>query len=542
MSQHAAFRRIPVDGQQAERLQNVTIPAPTRGIIQNENEAFIQPGAAVICDNWKPTMKGISLRGGSELWLQLPETTPVLSGFNYLSGTTAKMFAGNATKLYDVSTKPTPVLVKSGQHSGNYCASQLANQSGDYLMVVNDYGDFPLRFDGTTWTTLNASQINASGPGSANVATGANLTYVCKYRNRYFFIEKNSMNAWYLPLNAIQGTLQMIPLSGAATKGGKLLFCSSWSIDAGDGIDDKLVFCTDQGELLIFTGSDPSVATSWRQEGRYEVSPPLGMNAHINVGGDLLILTVDGIVPTSGAISKTRAELELAAVTRTIKTLWRSEVIDKREWSWTACKWDEYGGIFVTTPGDDPGKQHCLVVNAATGAWARFTNWDAVCFLRLGGDMFFGTQDGKIVQADKGGYDLGMPYTATLVGGWEVFNAPSQTVTWWQARATYICRPGSTFVIQLSATTDYLINLLPPPSAGPDPGLLDLWDEGLWDDAVWDGGGPPQGIINNTMWVSIGVTGFAHAPVVQITVAQTSKPVFDLVSIGATYKRMGVNV
>ena len=32
----------------------------------------------------------------------------------------------------------------------------------------------------------------------------------------------------------------MIPLSGAATKGGKLLFCATWSIDAGDGIDDKL--------------------------------------------------------------------------------------------------------------------------------------------------------------------------------------------------------------------------------------------------------------------------------------------------------------
>ena len=52
--------------------------------------------------------------------------------------------------------------------------------------------------------------------------------------------------------------LSMIPLSGAATKGGKLLFGATWSIDAGDGIDDKCVFVTDQGELLIFTGSDPS--------------------------------------------------------------------------------------------------------------------------------------------------------------------------------------------------------------------------------------------------------------------------------------------
>ena len=48
-----------------------------------------------------------------------------------------------------------------------------------------------------------------------------------------------------------------IYLSGASTKGGKLLFGATWSIDAGDGTDDKCVFVTDNGEVLVFTGSDP---------------------------------------------------------------------------------------------------------------------------------------------------------------------------------------------------------------------------------------------------------------------------------------------
>ena len=43
------------------------------------------------------------------------------------------------------------------------------------------------------------------------------------------------MNAWCLPLNAVGGELIYIPLSGAARKGGSLLFGASWSIDAGDG-------------------------------------------------------------------------------------------------------------------------------------------------------------------------------------------------------------------------------------------------------------------------------------------------------------------
>jgi hypothetical protein len=48
MSAHAAFRRQPVDQQVAQHLRTITIPAPTRGIIQNENEAYMQPGGALV--------------------------------------------------------------------------------------------------------------------------------------------------------------------------------------------------------------------------------------------------------------------------------------------------------------------------------------------------------------------------------------------------------------------------------------------------------------------------------------------------------------
>jgi hypothetical protein len=544
MSQHQFFKRMPVNQQVAQKLETTTFPAPTRGLVLAENESFMQSGAAIVMDNWVPTMKGSRLRGGCIRWAELPETTPVISAFEYASGSNHRMYAANATKVYDITvsndiTIGPPTLIASGRTSGNYVASQMANASGDYLMVVNDAGDPPLRFDGTTWEVMDTE---ITGPVGTPVATGGALTYVCKYRNRYFFIERNSMNAWYLPLNAVQGALAMIPLSGAATKGGKLLFCATWSIDAGDGIDDKLVFCTDLGELLIFTGGDPSSAANWRQEGRYEVSSPMGMNAHIGIGGDMLIATVDGIVPISGAITKDRSELELAAITRNIKPMWRMEVLEKREWAWTMCKWDEYGGLFVTWPGGTPGKRWCGAANLATGAWCRFVGYDATCFAKMRGDMFFGTQDGIVMQADRTGYDDGMPYTAVLVGGWEVFQSPGQTITWRQARASFSARANEPFAPQLSATTDYVVIVPPPPSAGADPGVLDLWDQGLWDTALWDAGTPSTPAVRNTGWVSIGRTGFSHAPIVQVTVAQQAKPEVDLISIAATFERAGVNV
>ena len=167
---------------------------------------------------------------------------------------------------------------------------------------------------------------------------------------------------------------------------------------------------------------------------------------------------------------------------------------------------------------------------------------------------------------------------------------------------------------QLSATTDYVVTLPQPPLVGPDPGLLDLWDQGLWGPNVsgyaplwqwahdyiigdkaydgvlrsnwtctvahtsaasgtfeadrgarwtlaaaptpnpppspadietyaqWDTGVPPPPVVRNTGWVSIGLTGYSHAPIVQVSVGQQAKPEVDLISIAATFERDGINV
>jgi hypothetical protein len=341
------------------------------------------------------------------------------------------------------------------------------------------------------------------------------------------------------------------------------------------------------------------------------------MNAHIQVGGDMLVLTVEGIIPLSQAITKDAGQLELAMLTRTIKPLWRAEVAAKRAAPWTVKKWDSYGAIFVAAPGGLPGNRHCLLANNATGAWALF-DWDVTCLLRLREDMFFGTQAGAIMQADRTGYDVlwdtfsqrfefKQPYVATLVGGWEMFGAAANQIVWHQARATFKSANGEPFLPQVSATVDYQVVIPPPPSPGIDPGVLDVWDQGIWgpdrpwineqpyvindeaydsatgtvwrvvadhtsaatgtfaDDragaaagkwvssspasaadiaayAQWDqpaAGLPP---VRNTLWVSIGTTGYAHAPIVQVMIAQQAPPAVELISISAVYEPAGVNV
>lgn len=549
MSRHVAFRRQPVDGQVAQRLNAMTIPAPLRGLALSENYAFMQPGGAVVLDNWVPTLRGVKLRGGFIRWCDLHpglavphvDRRPIVSAFEYADHLIHRMFAANANGLYEVTTN-TAVQVVGAIGSPNYSAAQLSNAAGNWMIAVNDAGDAPLQLDGTTntWTQLDSGEI--TGAVGTPVAAGLNLVHVWKYRNRLFFIERNSMNAWYLGLNAVQGALNLIPLSGAATKGGKLLSGATWSVDAGDGIDDKCVFLTDLGEVLIFTGSDPGSATNWRQEGRYAVGKPLGKNAHISLGGDLLIATTDGLVPISAAITKTAERLELAMLSHNIRSMWRAEAIDKRDFPWSMKRWDEYGGMFVTWPGGQAGNRRCAVINTGTGAWARLPGIDALCFIRMREDLFFGTQDGIVMQAERTGYEDGIPYLASLVGGWSTFQQQASTAVWHQARASFQSPNAQPFIPQLSACTDFVVTLPPPPLVGLDAGVADVWDQGKWDDAKWDQATLTIPPVRNTRWVSIGRTGYSLAPVVQIMVGQQARPDVELLTIDATFERAGVNV
>ena len=476
MSGHAAFRRQPVPGEMALRHQTATLPAPIRGIIENENWAYTKPGCAVILDNWFPTQKGLRLRGGTERWLVLPD--PVESSAPASSTSAAQCSAcllRLTTRLFDVSFADSPALVTGvgTQTDGNYSAAQLANTGGDWLLAVNDSGDYVRRYNGTSWAYLSTttpaawaistayaigavrsippttragsvlSRIPApvpahlrlpvlprptqwtremasdtvsfiTGPATAPalVQNGKGLTHIWKHANRLFFVQGGTMNAWCLPVHAVGGELVYIPLSGATKRGGSLLFGASWSVDTGSGLDDKCIFVTDQGEVVIFAGTDPTSSTNWRQEGCYDISRPLGKNAHVKLGGDILVATIDGIVPLTATMQKDVSALSLAAITYNIEPMWTREFMNKRTYPWALAKWDEGSALLVTFPGNASPtigipttvSTTVGVSNLHTGAWCRYIGWDALCFMHIHGSLFFGTQDGKIMQAESTGW------------------------------------------------------------------------------------------------------------------------------------------
>jgi hypothetical protein len=260
---YRAFRRFAAPAQVQMQVLPKTLPAPLRGLILNENPAFMQPAAALELDNWFPTDNAIRLRGGSQKWTRLgvtgtPDNQPIRSMFNYIAGSNKKMFAANATTLYDVTAAGSfgiPVAPAAPNNvvitNGNFSTVTMATADGStYLIAVNDAGEYALRFNGSTWQQLRPGATTPpsliTGPAGTPVVAGLGLTQVWKYRNRLFFIQGGTMNAWYLPVYAVGGALEQIPLSGAFTLGGSLLFGCAWSVSAGDGIDGQVHFRHDR--------------------------------------------------------------------------------------------------------------------------------------------------------------------------------------------------------------------------------------------------------------------------------------------------------
>lgn len=516
----------------AEKMRMKSFAAPARGWIADENPAAARPGGAWRLDNWFPTQTGIRLRGGSRRHATIG-SLPVESLFCWRSGGMERFFAADAQGVFDITAPADPGVAPAaaiaGRTGGHYSAVSFTTAGGDFLYILNGSDDAQL-YDGSAWTPVNA----ASTPAIAGVAS-ADLAQGWVYRNRLFFVEKGSMSVWYPPVGALGGVLSSLTLSGTFKRGGAILFGATWSLDAGDGIDDKCVIVSSEGEVAVFEGADPSDAGDWRLVGVYAVSRPLGKNGWLSIGGDLLILTEEGIVPVSQVITKDPAALSLAAVTRAIEPEWKAAVRRRRYRPWELIKWPAFNMGLVNAPVSSDGEvPTSFVVNVETGAWARYTGWDTRCLGLFNDWAYFGTNDGRVMQCEIGGNDDGQPYTCVYVGLFDDLGAPGRVKLVHQGRASFVA--AAPIEPLLGVAVDYGAGPPAAPNSAANYGA-DLWDVGLWDAASWDAASDPRPLAR---WFSIGRSGFAVAPAVQVTCGVDPFPQAELVSTDLTFEVGGL--
>ena len=366
--------------------------------------------------------------------------------------------------------------------------------------------------------------------GITGVST-ASLSYVWTYKNRLFFIEKDSMTAWYLPIDQIGGTATSFPMGGVFSIGGSLLFGSSWSLDSsGDGgLSEQCIFITTEGEVAVYQGTNPSSAPDWQKVGTYRIGKPLGPEAWIRAGGDIVVATDIGFVPLSQAIQRDYAALSPAAVSFPIETAWNDAVSARRSAYWHCAVWPDRQMVVVALPTLAGQNPEIYVTNARTGAWARFTGWDGKCLEVFQGRLFYGTTEGRVIEAYVSGLDQGQTYTATSVPLFTDFGQGASIKIANIARVT--TRGPYEVEAQLSVMENYMVELPSPPSSLPIEGGSQ-WGVGIWGSSVW--GDEPTTKVQQ-YWTSVGGRGYALAPAVQITSGSVVPNDVEIISTDLSY-------
>jgi hypothetical protein len=389
--------------------------------------------------------------------------------------------------------------------------------------------------DNETITDDNGTPGSATADGTVTTLWGkvdgidpANLSQNWVYKNRLFYVEKNSLNAWYLAVDTISGTITKLPLGGVFTLGGSLLFGATWSIESGDGLSEQCAFFTTEGEVAVFSGNDPSSSSTWSKVGTYRVGKPKGPKAYIRAGGDLVVATDIGFIPLSVAVQRDIAALSPSAISYPIETAWNDAIADRTA-DWNSTVWPTKQMVIVALPTSAGEQAQMFIANARTGAWCLFTGLDATCMAVFEDRLFFGSKAGLVAEMEVTGADQSTPYTATVIPLFDPLKSPASIKTGLLARST-VRAPGRVQV-GLSLQADYNISLPSPPD---DIAVTadNVWGSGVWGSSKWG-----TAVAKQTFreWQSVSGSGYALAVAAQITSGSVSPPDVEYVETELTY-------
>lgn len=480
-----------------------SLPAPVGGWNARDSLANMEPTDAVVLENLFPTVSNVIMRGGYQKYATgLGGQVQTLMA--YSAGNSQKLYAIAATtnSLFDVTAGGAVGAAKvTGLSTAIWEYINVTTAGGNYLYAVSG-SDKPILFDGTTWLRVDGSSTIA-----ITGVTTSNLCNITLFKNRVWFIEKNTLKAWYLPTGSVGGAAQVLDLSSIAKYGGHLVDLDTWTIDAGYGVDDNLVFVTSNGEVIVYRGTDPSSAATWALAGIWKLGSPIGTRCMLKYGGDLLILTYDGLLPLAQSLQSSRLDPRVALSNKiqgaiaTATTLYGG---NHAAVGWQIVYTAKNNAVWINVPVAT-NQQEQYVMNTITQSWCNFTGWGANCWEIYNDDPYFGG-DGFVGKAWTTDYaDNGANITTNAIQAFNYFDSRGVKKYFTRARPTIFSN--GTPAVLMGMNVDFDLTAISAPVALPSV-TAGTWDSGLWDSAYWG-----QDLTVSYVWQ--GITGIGYCGALQ---------------------------
>jgi hypothetical protein len=481
---------------QRARANVASIPSPVGGWNARDSLANMAPTDAVMLENYFPSVSNVNLRGGyTKHATGFPDDVETL--MTYSGATTDEMWAVSDGKFYNATAAgPIGAAAVSGLANSRWEYTNVTTAGGSFLYAANGV-DKPQLYNGTTWTAIDGS----SSPAITGVTT-TKLSHPTLFKNRLWFIEKNTLKAWYLPTSSVGGAAQSFDFSSIARLGGYLVSMATWTIDAGYGVDDNLVFVTSNGEVIVYRGTDPASASTWALIGVWVVGAPISQRCLLKYGGDLLILTLDGLIPLAAALQSSRLDPRVALSDKIQGAFAIAAATYGNNFGWCMLYNPQNNALIVNVPVRDGGQEQ-FVMNNITKSWCKFTGWNAFHFTLLNDEPYWAGA-GFVAKAWTTGSTGYIDDTNNIIGrclqAFNYFETRGVKKIFTRARPSIFTNGSPAVTLGIAVDFNVADNVAPLSFTPP---VVGIWDSGLWDSAIW---GSDLEIQNN--WQGVTGVGF----------------------------------
>lgn len=500
------------------RLANTaTLPAPLGGWNTRDPWARMPPNDAIALDDFICRTNYVELRKGQTQFANSPSSSVVKSLYTYRGSLNQKMLAGTDAGIYDISSGAFGSAAIARSNGYNWFVN--LNTAGGYYLVTGNGVDAEYHFDGTSWAANSNS-------GVAGPFTSGKLLH-----QRIFMTKAGSTSFFYYGLNSIQGAVSEYPMGTIFNKGGQLIAIEAWTLDAGQGITDFTVMVTDQGQVAVWQGYDPTNASTWNLVGVFDLAIPMGgAKCLLKYGGDVLLMCQDGIWNMSKGLLSSSIDRDVS-ISNKIQSQFLYAYANYASFKgWDMLLYSPEGILMFNIPTSNDGTSaHQYVMNTITKAWSRFTGFPATCFTVFNGLFYFGTaggvRQGLTTYADLGTNDIiGKAATA-----YNYFKSPGAEKQLTMMRPTF--QFGLPVNTQMGISPDFTTSPYYSPSTGSS-GNQALWDTGVWDTDLW-----AFDVVVNSDWNSVtAYPGYCFSTLLQVA---TQKTGFSWISTDYLYTAGG---
>jgi hypothetical protein len=420
----------------------------------------------------------------------------------YVATTTTASTISSIARTSPSATATVTTATAHGLVTGNRVTITGASEAtfnGTFVITVTGGSAFTYTSTGTSTVTSVTGAYTTIGITGVNSNTFINVNL---FKNRLYFTQKDTLACWYLDVDAIGGPASPLYFGGIARNSGYLQAMGTWTIDAGQGADDYAVFVTSMGEVIVYNGTDPDNVDTWALKGVWQLGQTFNRRCFFKWGGDLLLLTQDGLVPLASALQSSRLDPRVNLTDKIYFAVSQAATLYYANFGWQINYYASENMLILSIPTSTGMEQY--VMHTITKAWGRFTGIQAYCWEVSGdADMHFGGNG--VVGIFYSGYsDNGGNITATAQQAYSYFESAGQLKRFTLVRPILQSTGGVPNVVcGLSVDFDTQSQL---GQVQFNPSTLSdgVWDASRWDNANWSGG-----LITTKIWQGVSGLGFS---------------------------------